>query len=258
MTTVWAVVVSRQYDGVAHLWLRRPSRANALDPETVQRLHRELSLAEARPECFAVVIRAEGSSFCAGADVFSSKALTEKPESLMTFFDEGRRLMERLVTSRLVSIAVVHGLAAAGGLELVAAADLVIAAENAKFVDRHARYGFLPAFGATALLPIRVNRRVATTLLLDGRVLDAQTALAVGLVHRVCRNEEIDEAINEETTRLGRCAVEALSNMKGLVNRMAPVTFDAERIAVRRFNHEYGYDPSRFISRAEQAQEPAN
>ena len=136
-------MVSLQHDGVASLWLRRPSHANALDPETVQRLHRELSFAEEKPECFAVVIRAEGSSFCAGADVPASKALMEKPESLLSFFDEGRRLMERLLTSRLVSIAVVHGLAAAGGLELVAATDLVIAAENAKFVDRHARYGFL-------------------------------------------------------------------------------------------------------------------
>jgi enoyl-CoA hydratase/carnithine racemase len=247
------VVVSLQHDGVASLWLRRPSHANALDPETVQRLHRELSFAEEKPECFAVVIRAEGSSFCAGADVLASKALMEKPESLLSFFDEGRRLMERLLTSRLVSIAVVHGLAAAGGLELVAATDLVIAAGNAKFVDRHARYGFLPAFGATALLPIRVNRRVATTMLLGGRVFDASTALAVGLVHRVCRLEEIEEVVNEETTRLGRCAVGALSDMKVLVNRMAPVTFEPERIAVRSFNHEHGYDPSRFISRAEQA-----
>lgn len=248
-------MVSRQHDGIASIWLRRPSHANALDPATVQRLHRELSVAEERPDCFAVVIRAEGSSFCGGADVLASKALMDKRESLLSFLDEGRRLMERLVTSRLVSIAAVHGLAAAGGLELVAATDIVIAAENARFADRHAKYGFLPAFGATALLPVRVNRRVATTLLLGGRVLDAPTALALGLVHRVCRLEEIDEAINEETARLARCDLEAISDMKELVNRMAPVTFEAERLAVRRFSHENGYDPSRFISRAEQARE---
>lgn len=141
---VGLVATTGQHDDVVYLWLRRPRQGNALDPETVNRLHGELSAAESNPECLAVVIRAEGSNFCAGADVKASKELMNDPDRLLSFFAEGRRLMERLVSSRLVSIAVVQGLAAAGGLELVTAADIVIATDEALFADRHATYGYLP------------------------------------------------------------------------------------------------------------------
>jgi len=252
---VGLVVTTGQHGDVECLWLRRSDHGNALDPDTVSRLHDELSTAESKSDCLAVVIRAEGSVFCAGADVRASAELMRTPELLLSFFDSGRRLMERLVTSRLATIAVVQGLAAAGGLELASAADLVIATDSAVFADRHATFGFLPAFGATTLLPMRVGGSVATSMLLGKRELDASTALAAGLAHRVCSADELDGVIDDEIIRLRQVGVEAISAIKRLINEMQPVNFAPEGTAVRKFEEEGGYDPSRFIARVERGRD---
>lgn len=241
-----------QHDDVVYLLLNRPSSGNALDPDTVDRLHRELSVAEANPNCLAVVLQAEGPAFCAGADVQACKELMKSPADLLAFFDKGRRLMERLVASRLMSIAVVNGLAAAGGLELVSAVDVVIATESAKFADRHANFGFLPAFGATSLLPVRVGRGVATSILLGTRELDAHAAYDAGLVHRVCSPDEIMDVVEEELNQLRNIGVGALADMKSLINVMEPLNFEPEIDAVRDFSEMGGYDPTRFITRKKQ------
>lgn len=252
---VCPVSTTGQHGDIVSLWLRRPGHGNALDPSTVERLHEELSANEARPECVAAVIRAEGATFCAGADVRACVELMKTPDRLLSFFDAGRRFMERLTTSRLVSIAVVEGLAAAGGLELVAAADIVIATDKATFADRHATFGFLPAFGATALLPTRVGNGVATSLLLGKRELDASAALAVNLVHRMCPADQVDRAVGEEVERLRGIGAYAIAEMKRLINEMEPLRFQPEEEAVRRFNSSGGYEPSRFIARGEQGRD---
>lgn len=244
------VETTGQHDHVVHLWLRRPQQGNALDPETLNRLHDEFSAAEARPECLAIVVRAEGSTFCAGADVRASIELIHDHARLLAFFAEGRRFMDRLVKSRLISIAVVQGLAAAGGLELVTAADIVIATEGALFADRHATFGFLPAFGATSLLPVRVGDSVARSMLLGKRELNADAARRVGLVHRACSFEGVDSVIKQEVDRLKAIGAEALAKMKSLINALEPVSLESETAAVRRFSESGGYDPSRFIERA--------
>lgn len=252
---VGLVVTIGQQEKVVHLWLRRSRHGNALDPKTVVRLHGELSDAESNPECLAVVIRAEGSNFCAGADVKAGMELMHNPEQLLSFFADGRRLMERLVKSRLVSIAVVQGLAAAGGLELATAVDIVIATDTALFADRHATYGFLPAFGATALLPIRVGNNVARNLLLGKQELNVSTAKSVGLVHRCCSPDEVDQVVEQEISRLKSIGSDALSSMKNLINVLAPVSFEKEALAVRQFCEAGGYEPSQFTERGELGQD---
>lgn len=247
-----------QLDDVVHLWLRRPSHGNALDPITLSRLHEELSSAESRPECRAVVLRAEGSTFCAGADVAASMHLIRCSDQLLAFFVEGRRLMDRLVNSRLISIAVVQGLAAAGGLELVTAADIVIATDTAQFADRHTTYGFLPAFGATSLLPLRVGKSVAQSMLVGKRELNATEARSVGLVHRICTADEIDALIEAEMSQLRKVGADQLSLVKSLINTLEPVNFELETEAVRRFSELGGYDPSRFTRREERDPDSAH
>ena len=255
---VGLVETTGQHDNVVHLWLRRPSQGNALDPETVNRLHYELSAAESRPECLAVVVRAEGSAFCAGADVKACMNLIHSPNQLLAFFAEGRRFMDRLVNSRLLSIAVVQGLAAAGGLELVTATDFVIATDSALFADRHTAFGFLPAFGATSLLPLRVGDSIARSMLFGKRELDATAAQSVGLVHRICSAHEVDDVIEQELSHLRSVGVGALTSMKHLINSMEPTRLELETSAVRRFSEMGGYDPSRFIGRAERGQDSAH
>lgn len=247
---VGVVEPTGQHDHVMHMWLRRPRHGNALDPETLNRLHNELSAAEARPECLAIVVRGEGSTFCAGADVRASMELIHDHDRLLAYFAEGRRFMDRLVNSRLISIAVVQGLAAGGGLELVTATDIVIATEGALFADRHATFGFLPAFGATSLLPVRVGDSVAQSMLLGKRELNADAARRAGLVHRDCSIKDVDAVIEQEVDRLKALGADTLAEMKSLINALEPVSFESETAAVRRFSELGGYDPSQFIERA--------
>lgn len=207
--------------------LDRPERGNALDHATVVALHRELDLAEADPDCVAFSISGTGTAFCAGADVTESIGLLDRPDDLLAHFTQAREFADRLATGRLVSVAVVHGLAAAGGLELVTACDLVVAGRSARFADRHARYGFVPAFGATARLTHRLPRAVAAWLLLGDGELDADGAHRAGLVSMVVDDDHLGRTVEDLHDRLAGLDATALESIKRLMDDPA----EAEAVA---------------------------
>ena len=230
------------------VWLARPRHGNALDPLSISNLLVDLESAEMNPNCVALVIRAAGPAFCAGADVKACGELMENPASLLGFFDSARRLMRMLVETRLITIAAVQGLAVAGGLELVCACDIVLATTEAHFSDRHVRNGFLPAFGATSLLPRRIGQRRAQLMLLGGGSLDFESAQRVGLVTATSKPEEFDSLISSITSKIEQHTPSAISDLKGLINRLSEINFSHERSAVADYLHAGGYRISNFSS----------
>lgn len=219
------------------VWLDRPEQGNALDRTTIDMLHRALD--DAETHAHALVVRARGAAFCAGADVRDALALLEaEPAALLEFFDRARDFMARLVSSPIVSVAVVQGLAAAGGLELATACDIVVATPQARFADRHLRHGFLPAFGATTLLPRKIGERHARAMLLAGVEHDAVSARRIGLVDLLVDDDGIEQFISTlDTLDAG-----AVRGVKAMGGRMRP-DFAAEQAAVAAFNARGGYRP---------------
>ena len=228
--------------------LDRPLLGNALDPDSIKSLHQHLTTAESDSKYSVFAISATGSAFCSGADVAASKKLMENPDDLLQFFKLARSLMLRLHSTRLVSVAIVAGLAAAGGLEMVAACNVVIASESATFADRHARYGFIPAFGGTALLPLKIGyAQTAWLMLADGNY-SAREAHAAKLVSHIFEDTRFLEQFIDQLNKIGSLKISALVAIKKLLNHSVELSdaMDRELAEVERHLQDGGYS-TKFI-----------
>lgn len=183
--------------GVLTLTIDREERRNALSPEVLQGL-----LAGVRdPGARVVVVTGAGEkAFCAGADLGTFDADVTQLE-----LHEGRGLLRELVLAMRACpapvVARVNGLALAGGLGLMLACDLVVAADTAAFGTPEVDVGLWP-FMIGALVARHVSAKRALDLMLTGRRIDAATALEWGLVSRVVPAASLDEAVAEVTATL--------------------------------------------------------
>lgn len=242
------VEVEHLAESVYLVCLDRPLLGNALDPDSITSLDQHLTIAESDPKYSVFAISATGSAFCAGADVTTSKKLMENPDDLLQFFKSARSLMLRLHSTRLVSVAIVAGLAAAGGLEMVAACNVVIASESATFADRHARYGFIPSFGGTALLPLKIGYAQAAWLMLADGKYSAREAHAAKLVSQVFEDAQFPKESINQLNKIGALNSAALNPIKKLLNHAVDISlaFDRELSEVERHLQSGGYS-TKFI-----------
>ncbi|NUP30880.1 MAG: enoyl-CoA hydratase [Streptomycetaceae bacterium] len=169
---------------VLHLVIDRPAAKNALTLAMRQDLERLCAEADADDAVAAVVLRAVGPVFCAGADIKEIAALG----GALTPTNPGAAL--RAV--RKPVICAVDGACVTGGLELALSCAWIVASDRAWFADTHARLGVLPRWGMSALLPRAVGIRLAKEMTATGRRLDAAEALRAGLVTAVVAPEELD------------------------------------------------------------------
>jgi len=169
---------------VAHLTLNRPTKLNAINGRMLQLLDDDISEIEADPEVRAVLVQARGRAFCAGADLEEVAACLAVPGAFGTWLDEWHRIFRRLEHCSKPTVAAVHGVALAGGLELTQVFDIVVASDDARFGDQHAKLGLFPGGGSTQRLPRLVGRRQARWMLLTGETISAQEAWQYGLVTR--------------------------------------------------------------------------
>lgn len=206
------LVLREDRDAVAILTINRPDKLNALSPELFLELRDHVDAIASDAERIRVVVfKGAGRSFCAGADLDAIRAgvVTENPE----FRSE---TVERIGEMPQVTIAAVHGHCYTGGLELALAADLIVAASDAKFCDTHAKVGIIPRWGMSARLPRRVGLSMAKRLSLTGDSLGPEEALRVGLCDYVVAREQLDNFSLELAERIARQAPVSLSAIKHL------------------------------------------
>ena len=189
-----SVVRYQAEGGQALLTLDRPRARNALSLEVLQGLLAALDRAEADPSVRVVVLTGAGEKvFCAGGDLGQ---LGGDGGFLATH--EGRRvygkLLLRLQDIRKPTLARVNGLALAGGLGLVLACDLAVAAEHAELGTPEIDVGLFPMM-MMALLQRHLGRKRALEMVLTGERLPAREALALGLLNRVVPASELDAAV---------------------------------------------------------------
>jgi 2-(1,2-epoxy-1,2-dihydrophenyl)acetyl-CoA isomerase len=180
-------LVQLRFDGpVARLTLNRPAVGNALDLATATEFAAAVhSIARREPKPRLVVLTGAGRMFCVGGDV---GAMADSADPSVFVGELATRFHGALVELRsIVSpvLAVVHGTVAGGGLGLVLAADIVVAAEEARFVAAYAGVGLSPDSGVSALLPAVLGVRRTALFLLTNRSLTASEALGWGLVSEV-------------------------------------------------------------------------
>lgn len=209
-------------DRVATLTMNRPDRRNAMSGDMLEALLESLVRIGADGDVGAVILTGAGGAFCAGGDV---KAMAEGKE----FAEEGleakarglRRVME---VSRLLhempkpAIALVPGAAAGAGLSLCLACDMRIASESAKFTTAFARVGYSGDFGGSYYLTSLVGTAKARELYYMADLVDAQTALSLGMVNRVVTDDELEAVGNEVAERIAAGPSIALGYMKRNLN----------------------------------------
>ena len=172
-------------------WIRlhRPAQMNAIDPEMVEEMLDALNRSSLEPRCRVLVLTGSGKSFCAGADLNAlpgtGTAGGSGPDSLRTFLLRMKELCDSLDSFKAPTIALVNGLACAGGLELMLCCDIVLAAEDARIGDMHANFGLLPGAGASVRLPRRIGAGAAKFLMYTGELWSAAEMHRLGLVQRI-------------------------------------------------------------------------
>jgi enoyl-CoA hydratase len=183
------VVTVETRDRVALVTLNRPDARNALSSQLLTDLSGAVADADADDSVDVIVLTGADPAFCAGLDL-KELGSGGGPGPMPDF---GRADGTRAPFGATVKpiIGAINGVAITGGLELALACDFLVASERARFADTHARVGIQPGWGLTVLLPEAVGLRRAREMSATGNFVDAQTALAWGLVNHVVAHDEL-------------------------------------------------------------------
>ena len=184
-----------QTDGrISNLLLNRPEKRNALSLKTLEEMRHAIKDLARRQEVRVVILRGSGPVFSAGHDLkeLADGELNEYRKIFATCMN--MMLLLREIPQPV--IAAVHGIATAAGCQLVAACDLAVATEDARFATPGVKIGF---FCTTPMVPLSrvVGRKKALEMLFTGEFISAQEALQFGLVNRVVPAEELDETVKK-------------------------------------------------------------
>lgn len=204
-------------DGVAILTLNRPESRNALSKAMMNALERQLRAVAALPGLRAVILTGAGGAFCAGGDLIEfEQALRAGGSLLLDTLRYNQDVIQTIEDLPVPVIGAVNGVAVAGGLELLLCCDIIVAADDARLGDGHARYGIVPAGGATVRLPERVGPSRAAQLFATADLLDAGTLAGWGLVNEVVPGARLMQRAREIAGDIVRCSPEALSHIRWL------------------------------------------
>ena len=213
------VLLDLDDDGVAHLRLNRPEASNGMNVPFLRALYDAVMVATGQPGLRVLLLTGEGPHFCAGGDV---KTFAGKGEALPDYLREAtawlQNVAQGLLSLPVPVIAAVHGFAAGGGgLGLVCASDLVIAAESAKFMSGAARVGMAPDAGSSTTLPQLVGVRKAMEILLLNPTIGASEAAEIGLITKVVPDDDLRDSALSMARTVAAGAPRALGATKRLV-----------------------------------------
>jgi enoyl-CoA hydratase len=187
------VVLLDVADRVATVTINRPDARNALSREVRRLLPKLMTEADGRDDVDAVVLTGADPAFCAGLDLkeLGSGAADLSDAGAVGNVAPGGHRNGPFPQMRKPVIGAVNGVAITGGLEVALACDFLVASEQARFADTHARVGIQPGWGLTVLLPQAVGLRRAREMSATGNFVDAATALSWGLVNHVVPHGEL-------------------------------------------------------------------
>jgi methylglutaconyl-CoA hydratase len=204
----------------AWLWLNRPELRNALNDVVMDLISNFLREIEKDPDCRVVVLAGRGQAFCAGGDLSRMQQAAKMTKS-RSKAEAGRfaRLLYRMHTYPKPLVARVHGPAFAGGMGLVAACDLVVAAEEAEFCLPEVRIGLVPAMISPYLVRA-MGEQQARRYVLTGERLPAREAHRIGFAHECVSAAELDARVEKFVQQLAGAGPQALARSKKLLARV--------------------------------------
>jgi enoyl-CoA hydratase len=221
-------------DQIALITLNRPERRNAINQQMLIHVYNALDRVAAEKDIRAAVITGNGPSFSAGVDLDAIGR-----ENLFDPRGDGCDLPDVFHACKKPVIAAVNGHAITGGFELALNCDFIIAAEDAQFIDSHARVGIHPGWGMTQLLQQTVGQRRAKQISFTCQPVYAHTALAWGLVNEVLPRELLLDRAKTVASQIAQADPQLLGVIKTLIENQnsTPLeqAFDEERRGFKQF-----------------------
>ncbi len=213
--------------GVCLLTLHRPDKYNAFNRDMAMALQAALSAAHENDEIRAIVLTGSGKAFCSGQDL--GEATDPQGVPLDTILSEHYNPLVRLMRSVMKPIVVaVNGVAAGAGANLALTGDIVLASENATFIQAFANIGLVPDTGGTWTLPRLVGPGRASAWMMLGDKISAQEAWQAGMVYRVSAADRLHEEAMQIALRLAQSPTKAFALTKQALNASMFVGLDAQ------------------------------
>ena len=213
-------------EGVVTLTFNRPDRLNALSTPIMEGLLEALPRLAGDPAVGAIVLTGTGRAFCAGGDVKSmAEGTNQRPFNEAVAHLRGRMEVSRLLHE--IPKPTLNGVAAGAGLSLALACDLRIAARSARLITAFANIGFSGDFGGSYFLSKLVGTGKARELYYTAEPIEAEQALALGIVNRVVADDELAEATSTLARKLAQGPRIALALMKQHLNAAESSTLAA-------------------------------
>ena len=238
-----ADLLFENFDGYAVLTLNRPDRLNAFTVELHGALREALDRLEADEECRVIVLTGAGRGFCAGQDLADRdpSLSSERPDLGQTLETHYNPLIRRFRSMDKVVICAVNGVAAGAGANIAMAADIVLAARSAKFIQAFSKIGLIPDAGGTYWLTRRLGEARAKALALTAQPLSAEDAADWGLIWRAVD----DEALMDEAHKLARQLADGPSRAYALtkqaIHAATANTLDEQLQLERTLQREAGF-----------------
>lgn len=214
---IYENIVLDKKDGWAKITLNRPAALNAINLQVQLELGAALDEIERDEQLRVLIIAGSGSCFSAGADlreIMDALGNIERFHRITASFVE---LTNRIESLSKPVIAMVHGFALAGGLELALACDIIIAADDARIGDQHANFGLVPGGGNTQRIPRIMGTKRGLEHILTGEWLSGKEAERLGLVSKAVPSGKLEETTMEMVGKLLTKSPVASRTIKRLV-----------------------------------------
>lgn len=203
-------------DAVGIVKMNRPDAMNALNSETLQELDQAIRHLGESDQVKVVVITGEGKAFVAGADIAEMKDMSK--DQAHAFSGNGQKVFDLIAKTPKPVIAAVNGFALGGGCELAMACDIRLASEKAKLGQPEVNLGVIPGFAGTQRLSRLVGAAKAKELIFTADMVDAQTALSIGLVNQVVAADQLMDVCMEMAKKIASKGPKAVRLAKKVVN----------------------------------------
>lgn len=227
-------------DGIATITINRPSKLNALNRETIQELHDAFQAADRDNDIKVIIVTGSGEkAFVAGADIseFADFSIEQGSELAA----KGQALLFDFVAHLTTPvIAAINGFALGGGLELAMAAHFRIASDNAKMGLPEVSLGVIPGYGGTQRLPQLVGKGRAMEMIMTAGMIDANQALAYGLVNHVTTQEELLELSKKLASRIMKNSSVAIASAIKAINANYEEAIDGFNVEIEEFGNCFG------------------
>ncbi len=210
-------LVIEKRDAIGIIIINRPESLNALNIETLGEIRDAVTALNNEEDIKVLIFTGAGKAFIAGADIKQMKDMNEN--DAREFCNLGQKIFDIIENLDKPMIAAVNGFALGGGCELAMACDIRIASEQAKFGQPEVNLGVIPGFGGTQRLSRLVGKGIAKELIFTGEIIDAPTALRIGLINKIVAPENLMNEAIVMAQKIASKGPAAIMIAKSVINR---------------------------------------